>query len=61
MKTRNRRIVFFIFLLAASISTWSRIASGTFTIRAVDFLPIFAIGMLAGLLIASFVFPGEKE
>ena len=61
MKTRNRRVVFIIFLLASSISTWNRISSGIFVIRAVDFLSILAIGMLTGLLIASFAFPGEKE
>lgn len=61
MKTRNRRIVFIIFLLGTSISTWSRISSGVFSIRAVDFLSIFASGILTGLLIASFAFTGGKE
>jgi len=55
MKTRNRRVVFTIFL------PWSGISSGTFNIRTVDFLSILAIGMLTGLLIANFAFPGEKE
>lgn len=61
MKNRNPRVVIIIFLLLVSLSTWSRISSGIFSIRAVDFLSILAIGMLTGVLIASFAFPGKKN
>lgn len=60
MKTRNRRIAFVIILLSISIGNFFRLPSAA-TIRNVDFLSIFVIGALTGLLIGIIVSPVQKE
>jgi len=61
MKNRNRRIAFIVFFLAISTGNFFRISSQAGNIRTVDFLSIFVIGALSGLLIGILVFPGQKE
>jgi hypothetical protein len=51
MKPFTRNIAFIAVLLLMSIGNYFRISSGAANIRTVDFLSIFAIGALAGLLI----------
>ncbi len=51
MKPFTRNIAFIAILLIMSIGNYFRISSGAANIRTVDFLSIFAIGALAGLLI----------
>jgi hypothetical protein len=51
MKPFNRNITFIAVLLMMSIGNYFRMSSGAANIRTVDFLSIFAIGALAGLLI----------
>jgi hypothetical protein len=60
MKTRNRRIAFIIILLSISIGNYFRMPTAA-AIRPVDFLSIFAIGALAGLLIGIIASPVQKE
>ncbi len=50
MNKRKRIIIVLAILLMITIGNYFRITS-TFHIRAVDFLSIFAIGALAGILI----------
>jgi uncharacterized membrane protein len=61
MKPFNRNIAFIAVLLFMSIGNYFRMSSGITTIRTVDFLSIFAIGMLAGLLIGLIVSPKRSE
>jgi len=61
MKNRRRRIVILTIFLVISIGNFFRISSGVETIRTVDFLSIFAIGALTGLLIGILAFPRSKE
>ena len=51
MKPFTRNIAFIAVLLLMSIGNYFRISSGAANIRTVDFLSIFAIGALAGLLV----------
>ena len=51
MKPFTRNIAFIAVLLFMSIGNYFRISSGAANIRTVDFLSIFAIGALAGLLV----------
>jgi hypothetical protein len=51
MKPFTRNIAFIAVLLLMSIGNYFRISSGAANIRTVDFLSIFAIGALVGLLI----------
>jgi uncharacterized membrane protein len=61
MKPFNRNIAFIAVLLFMSIGNYFRMSSGITTIHTVDFLSIFAIGMLAGLLIGLIVSPKRSE
>lgn len=61
MKPFNRNIALIAVLLFMSIGNYFRMSSGIATIRTVDFLSIFAIGMLAGLLIGLIVSPKRSE
>lgn len=61
MKTRNRRIALILILLAISTGNYFRISSGFATIRTVDFLSVFVIGALTGLLIGILTSPRPKE
>jgi hypothetical protein len=61
MKNRNRRIALVAILLAVSIGNFFRISSEAANIRTVDFLSIFVIGALAGLLIGILTSPRQKE
>lgn len=61
MKIRNLRIVFIAILLLVSVGNFFRISAGAASIRTVDFLSIFVIGVLSGLLIGIIAFTGRKE
>ena len=61
MKNRNRRIAFIAILLAMSIGNFFRISSGTSSIRTIDFLSVFVIGALTGLLIGILAYSRPKE
>ena len=61
MKTRNRSIALLTIFLAISIGNFFRISSGAGNLRTVDFLSIFVMGALFGLLVGIIVMPGQKE
>jgi len=61
MKNRNRSIAFIAILLAISISNFFRISPGAGNIRTVDFLSIFVIGALSGLLTGNLASPRVKD
>ncbi len=54
MKTRNR-ILFLAIILMLSVVNYSRI-KGVETLRTIEFLSIFTIGVFSGLLIREIVF-----
>lgn len=53
MKTRNR-ILFLAIILMLSVVNYSRI-KGVETLRTIEFLSIFTIGVLSGLLIREII------
>jgi hypothetical protein len=61
MKPFNRNIAFIAVLLLMSIGNYFRMSSGATAIRTVDFLSIFAIGALAGLLIGLIASPKRSQ
>jgi thiamine transporter ThiT len=61
MKKRKNIIVILSILLVISIGNFFRISSEAVNIRTVDFLSIFAIGALAGLLIGLISSPKQSE
>lgn len=61
MKPRNRNITFIAILLVMSIGNYFRMSSEAVNIRTVDFLSIFAIGALTGLLVGILASPKFKE
>jgi len=61
MKPFNRNIAFIAVLLFMSIGNYFRMSTGAVNIRTVDFLSIFAIGALAGLLIGMLASPKRSE
>jgi len=61
MKPFTRNIAFIAVLLLMSIGNYFRMSSGAGNIRTVDFLSIFAIGALAGLLIGLIASPRRSE
>lgn len=61
MKKRGNIIIILVILLAVSIGNFYRLSTQASTIRTVDFLSIFAIGALAGLLISQIVVALRKE
>ncbi len=60
MKNRNRRVALLVILLGMSIGNFFRISSDAAHIRTVDFLSIFVIGALSGLLIGILAVPRAK-
>lgn len=61
MKPFTRNIAFIAVLLLMSIGNYFRMSSVAVNIRTVDFLSIFAIGALAGLLIGLIASPRRSE
>ena len=61
MKNRNRRIALLTILLVISIGNFFRISSEAANMRTVDFLSIFVIGALTGLLVVIIAAPRLKE
>ncbi len=61
MNKKNRTIAFVVILLVISIGNFFRISSEAANIRTVDFLSIFAIGALSGLLIGILAATRMKE
>ena len=61
MKNRKSRITLVSIMLVISITNFFTIQHRADNIRMVDFLSIFIMGALTGLLIAILAFPSSKE